>query len=167
MQAKKIEKVCKKMGLENYRYRGRFNSRFLCFFVRNYLIFTRSAAETAQTAEGSAIAENGPLYAEEKQEVNRRGLANIIIGAVAAALELIFVFVTYRLMIQESGGTPSVFQFIMPIFILYYIALICSIVGLVRARKSQLSKGLRVGLPVATIVLCHVTPVLSAFLFIL
>lgn len=40
---KSVEKTCEKIGLTNYRYRGDFFSRFLYFFKRHYLIFTRSA----------------------------------------------------------------------------------------------------------------------------
>ena len=40
---KSVEKTCEKFGLANYRYRGDFFSRFLYFFKRHYLIFTRSA----------------------------------------------------------------------------------------------------------------------------
>ena len=83
---KKIERVCEKMGMDNYRYRGDFYSRFFFFFSRHYLIFARTAEE----------------------------------------------------------GAPA-----------------CSIVGLVRGRKSQMSKGLRIGLPVAAIIACNLALILS------
>ena len=39
----KIAKVCEKMGLDGWEYAGMFYSRFLIFFIRNYLVFTRNS----------------------------------------------------------------------------------------------------------------------------
>lgn len=39
----KIEKMCEKMGMDGWEFAGQFKSRFLYFFTRNYLIFTRSS----------------------------------------------------------------------------------------------------------------------------
>lgn len=148
---KKIEKACEKMGLENYRYRGDFYSRFLYFFSRHYLIFARPAVEGAPAMEA-------------EPDVSRRGFGCIVVGVVAAVLELIAACVFIGMIKSGTGGTSSTSYFMMPVAILYYVALIYSIVGLVRGRKSQLSKGQRIGLPVAAIVLCHVALVLP-FLF--
>lgn len=38
----KIDKTCEKMGLDGREFSGSFKSRFLFFFVKNYLIFTRN-----------------------------------------------------------------------------------------------------------------------------
>ena len=64
---KKIERVCEKMGMDNYRYRGDFYSRVFFFFSRHYLIFARTAEEgapaleTTSTAAGSAASLQVPL----------------------------------------------------------------------------------------------------------
>ena len=145
---KKIERVCEKMGMDNYRYRGDFYSRFLFFFSRHYLIFARPAEEGAPALE-------------TEQDVDCRGFGCIVTGAIAAALELIAALAFIGMMKSGAGGTSSASYFFMPLAILYYAALICSIVGLVRGRKSQLSKGLRIGLPVAAIIACNLALILS------
>lgn len=140
---KKIEKTCEKMGLDNYRYRGSFASRFLFFFARNYLVFSRPA-------------ESGAPAVETEQDGSRRGLACIAAGAVATALQLIVAAIFF--IIRSSGaesGTTAAFM-VMPLAFAYYTALVCSIAGLVRARKSLLGKGIRVALPVVSLVLCNV-----------
>lgn len=38
-----IAKMCEKMGSDGWEFAGQFQSRFLYFFRRNYLIFTRSS----------------------------------------------------------------------------------------------------------------------------
>ena len=55
---KKIEKVCEKMGLNNFRYRGNFYSRFLYFFKRHYLVF----ASTDET-----VADSVPFTRDENK----------------------------------------------------------------------------------------------------
>ncbi len=37
----KIEKTCEKMGMDGWSFASCFESRFLFFFRRNYLVFTR------------------------------------------------------------------------------------------------------------------------------
>ena len=57
---KSVEKTCEKFGLTNYRYRGDFFSRFLYFFKRHYLIFTRSAdaAQSDMLPDAPEVSEN-------------------------------------------------------------------------------------------------------------
>ena len=57
---KSVEKTCEKIGLTNYRYRGDFFSRFLYFFKRHYLIFTRSAdaAQSDMLPDAPEVSEN-------------------------------------------------------------------------------------------------------------
>ncbi len=38
-----IAKMCEKMGSDGWEFAGQFQSRFLYFFRRNYLIFTHSS----------------------------------------------------------------------------------------------------------------------------
>ena len=144
---KRIERACEKMGMENYRYRGDFFSRFLCIFSRHYLIFARPAEE-------------GVPAVETEQDVNRRGFGCIATGAVAAALELIAAILFIVTMKSTSGSGVSVAIFLIPLALFYHVALIFSIIGLVRARTSELGKGLRIDLPVAMLVLCNVTMVI-------
>lgn len=42
-KAGKDRKMCEKMGMDGWEFAGQFKSRFLYFFTRNYLIFTRSS----------------------------------------------------------------------------------------------------------------------------
>lgn len=55
----RIERVCEKMGLNGYRFRGHFLSRFLFFFKRHYLVFTCRGGSAAALNEDE-IRDNAP-----------------------------------------------------------------------------------------------------------
>lgn len=55
----RIERVCEKMGLNGYRFRGHFLSRFLFFFKRHYLVFT-CRGDSAAALNEDVIRDNAP-----------------------------------------------------------------------------------------------------------
>lgn len=149
----RIERVCEKMGLKNYRYRGHFYSLFLYFFKRHYLVFTcrDDRAEELNEEEISDKAPRGPEYwgdleqefkngqnAEAVNSINGRGLriAAIVISlffileAAVGTLSGAGVFIGQ---LAESGGTSFVAVValgVMPLFFFAtFIAALCNIRG--------------------------------------
>lgn len=129
------------MGAKGFRYRGRFYSRFLYFFMRHYLIFTcPNGSAAVSDADISDSTPRGPEYwgdleesfktgqnREAAQNLNGRGLItaaiilSLVIMAVAAAGMIAgSVFFIGQLSDGVPGSVAAVMIF--AIFGLFFLA---------------------------------------------
>ena len=145
----KIERVCEKMGLNGFRYRGRFYSRFLYFFVRHYLIFTcpngSAAVQSAEKVVETEFKDNaprGPEYwgdleeefkteqnREAAQHLNSRGarIAGIILSLFSLICSTVGMIAGLIFFIDEAikgtaGSVPAVLIFV--VYGLFYLTVL-------------------------------------------
>lgn len=106
----RIERVCEKMGLNGYRFRGHFVSRFLFFFKRHYLVFT-CRGDSAAALNEDVIRDNAPrgpeywgdLEQEFKTEQNAAAAKSIKGRGVRIAAIILSLF----FILEASVGTLS------------------------------------------------------------
>lgn len=149
---KSIERICDKMGKENFRFRGDFDSRFFYFFMRHYLIFTRCTEEPETDKAGISFEKNhsiriprnlpkgseywGTLEETFKTEKNKKaakriGLSAYVLRFITVIASFVFLLATFAaslpIVLHNDGYLTN--DLIMPIvtsipFLFFLIGLI-------------------------------------------